>query len=116
MQAICTPGSVRGQRGNLIGTWSAVDRLPDLTGQASQGASQILVVGGHAGAQPVTTGCGVNIVQLPAIVEERHALAEVGTSGQGKESGGSGGSLDFQLEPDCAFSQANRTIEYCINE
>jgi len=82
---------------NLIGTWSAVDRLPDLTGQASQGASQILVVGGQSESQLGTTGGGVVVSQFPVAQGEMHAGAQPGTSGQEAGNGGSDGARTRNL-------------------
>jgi hypothetical protein len=44
---------------NLLGTWSAFDKLPDYTAEPSQGASQIFVVGGQSETQAGTSGLRV---------------------------------------------------------
>ncbi len=82
---------------NLLGTWSAFDKLPDFTASPSQGASQISVVGGVSEATAGTTGGGAVIVQMPTGQIDGHEKTPSVTSSHDGETGGSDGARTRNL-------------------
>jgi len=82
---------------NLLGTWSAFDKLPSYNRQASQGASQILVVGGQSESQAGTMGCEAGVKKSPVNTGESHLVTWCVTSGQNHGTGGSDGARTRNL-------------------
>ena len=86
---------------NLLGTWSAIDSLPNYSTMASQGASQIasqkIVAGGHGESQPVITGRGAVLHKGSMDIGESRVLALSVTEGQDEADGGSGGARTRNL-------------------
>jgi len=66
-------------------TWSAIEKLPSVSGALSQGVSQSLVVGGHSVSVPVTEGSSDEVEGLPVNIGESHELAEAVIAGQDEE-------------------------------
>ena len=82
---------------NLLGTWAAIDALPNYTETASQGASQKLVAVSQNGSAGGTMGSGSEMKQSVVSIGESHIVALDVTSGHNVESGGSGGARTRNL-------------------
>ena len=82
---------------NPIGTWSAIQALPDYTAQPSQGASQISVAGGQVAALAGTGTPSWETKNPLANTGECHFLTLPVTVGQDNENGGSGGARTRNL-------------------
>ena len=82
---------------NLLGTWAALDNLPNYGERASQIASQILGARGQAVALPVTTSGGDNDEKTLATIGESHVLTLPDTTCHEMENGGSGGARTRNL-------------------
>jgi hypothetical protein len=67
--------------GNLLGTWSAFDALPNYTEPASQGASQELVAVSQNRSSGGTTGSGVKMKQSIVSIGQSHIAARGVTNG-----------------------------------
>jgi integrase len=76
---------------NLLGTWAAFDSLPKYGEQASQGASQKLVVAGQNVSLAVTTSFGPEVVKTLVNIGDCHGLTQPVGTGQETGNGGSGG-------------------------
>ena len=59
----------------MLATWSAVDKLPNLTESLSQGVSQKLDINGNGTSQNVTHFNGADTEQSPVNIEENHDMA-----------------------------------------
>lgn len=81
---------------SLLGTWSAIDKLPSYAG-ASQIASQILGAEGQNVSLAVAAGNGVKSEKQPANKRESRILTLPVSGGQNVENGGSGGARTRNL-------------------
>jgi integrase len=82
---------------NLLGTWAALDNLPNYGERASQIASQILGARGQAVSLPVTMSDGANDEKTLATIGESHVLTLPDTTGHAAGNGGSGGARTRNL-------------------
>lgn len=76
---------------NLLGTWSAIDALPNYDREASQGASQKLGTGGQNASEVGTTSNAMRDEESPANTGQSHIVAFSVTGCQKEETGGSDG-------------------------
>jgi len=76
---------------SLLGTWGAIDSLPNYAERASPIASQILCAEGQNVSLPVATNSGVKVDKTIASIGESHGLTLSVAMGQNDENGGSGG-------------------------
>jgi integrase len=81
---------------SLLGTWSAIDKLPSYAG-ASQLASQILGAEGQNVSSAVAASTGVKSEKQPVNKGESRILTLPVTGGQNVENGGSGGARTRNL-------------------
>jgi integrase len=81
---------------SLLGTWSAIDKLPSYAG-ASQIASQILGAEGQNVSSAVAASNGVKSEKQPVNKGESHILTLPDAGGQNVENGGSGGARTRNL-------------------
>ena len=82
---------------NLLGTWSALDALPNYAERASQIASQVLVASGQSESLVVTTSGGNETHKSVANIGGSHILTLTVTTGQNAGNGGSGGARTRNL-------------------
>ena len=82
---------------SLLGTWSAIDLLPNYSDRASQIASQILVANGQGESLGVTTSGQGKVDKSTANIGESHVVTLSVTNGQNVENGGSGGARTRNL-------------------
>jgi len=81
----------------MLATWSAMEKLPNLTETLYQGVSQKLVASGHGTAWAGTACGGADMQQTLANTEDSHAVALAVMNGQEAPIGGSDGARSYPL-------------------